>query len=116
MIFVIIVIYNNVKYNEMRDNILRNGDYSYGCIFEEFIGVKTVRDFKYKYFINHYEYSNKAAIVNMDYFENHQIGDTIIIKYLPNAPEKSIIIEEEEYKSCMGLPPEKGWEELPRCE
>lgn len=109
------IVYMIFDYRRLKSEILLNGAFTTGVIYEEFIGTDAFVRFDYKYLVNNHIYKNKLA-VSPDYFNKHQIGDTLIIKFLPSWPEKSIIIEREEYKQCMGLPPKEGWRKLPRCE
>lgn len=108
------VVVGSIIFNNGKENILRNGDFLSSIINDEFIGRQSVRSFTYEFIIGGKTYINEFD-VNQEYFNKHQIGDTIIIKFLPSKPEKSIIIEDKEYKSCMGLPPKEGWKKLPVC-
>lgn len=56
------------------------------------------------------------SLTSQEFYKSHKIGDTIIIKILPNNPEESMIVEDKKYKPCYGVAPEDGWEELPVCE
>lgn len=108
------VVIGSIIFNNRKENILRNGNFSSSIINDEFIGRQSVRSFTYEFIIGGKTYINEFD-VNQEYFNKHQIGDTIVIKFLPSKPEKSIIIEDKEYKSCMGLPPKVGWKKLPVC-
>ena len=90
------------------------GCYLIGIISDEdsFKGGRTI---SYNYKINKITYENED-FTTASYYKNNDIGDTIIIKFLPDDPEKSMIIEDKEYKSCYGIPPADGWKELPNCE
>ena len=114
LFFSYVIIGSIIDYRTKKE-IINKGRFSVGIIYKEFIGARVSNTFTYKFIYKKNEFLSKKG-VNDDFFNSHQIGDTIIIKFLPEDPTKSIIIEEVEYKSCMGLPPKEGWKELPRCE
>lgn len=109
------VIYMVINFKKMETDVNNNGVLTYGIIYDQFIGRMTVRRFTYSYVFKENEYIFDRD-VEEGYFNKHKIGDTILIKLIPDSPDKNIIMEKEEYKSCMGLPPEEGWKKLARCE
>lgn len=111
---VLYIVYTSVRYEEIKKEIQKNGKFNIAIIDDEFIGKQSMRSFAYSFNFNKKKYYVKVD-VSVIYFNQHKINDTIIIKFLPCEPEKSIIIEYEEYKSCYGIPPLKGWIKLPDC-
>lgn len=111
---IVFFIVGSIMYDNTKEEIIKNGSYVSTIIVDEFIGRQSVRSFTCKFEVDD-ETFTKEIDISKKYFENHQIGDTIIIKFLPEDPTKSIIMEDEEYKSCMGLPPKKDWKVLPKC-
>lgn len=107
---IIIIIYDSNKKCEIN----AKGSYTYGIVNKINSGGRVGDSFKYSYYYMERRQVN-GNFISSKYSRSHQIGDTIIIKFLPEAPNKSIIIEDVEYKSCMGLPPKEGWEKLPKC-
>jgi hypothetical protein len=102
------------KQVKVDNQILKYGYYNTAIINKEYISKQSTREFTYTYRYKNKEMSDRRFI-RVSYFNKHTIGDTIIIKFLPDEPEKSMIIEDKEYKSCYGLPPKEGWKELPKC-
>ena len=109
------LIFKGNQQADMQGYIEENGSYCIAVISNEHAGKSSMRSFYYNFQINKKNYKFEK-FVSVDFYNNNQIGDTILIKFLPNEPEKSIIIEDKEYKHCYGLPPKEGWLELPKCE
>lgn len=107
--------FKGVQQIDVQDDITLNGGYYIAVISNEHAGKSSMRSFNYKFQINKRKYKFEK-FVSVDFYNNNRIGDTIIIKFLPDEPEKSMIIEDKEYKPCYGLPPDEGWKELPECE
>ncbi|HLW39388.1 MAG TPA: hypothetical protein VKX31_03280 [Brumimicrobium sp.] len=114
LLFIIYVVIGITNDANNKSNIKAKGQYSYGIVKKINIGGRVGDSFTYTFYFDGSIYTDKNP-VGGDYSRNHQIGDTIIIKFLPKDPTKSMIIEDMKYKSCMGLPPKKGWKELPKC-
>lgn len=102
--FLIYIIDVTIKSYNTKEEINRQGIFTLGYIIKINIGGRVGDSFDYTF---HYDGNNhiNESFVKNDYSKKHKVGDTIIIKFLFSKPEKSIIIENKEYKSCMGLPP-----------
>lgn len=106
--------YKHDKQIKIQNTILKDGVYTIALINDEYAS-KGSRDFYSSFLINNTMVEVKYTDVSKEFYLSHEIGDTIIIKFLPREPKKSIIIENEEYKSCYGIPPAEGWVKLPNC-
>jgi rRNA maturation protein Rpf1 len=123
IIFVLIItalflvwIFGYRKQNKLQKNIYKNGSYTIAIINEESVAKGGIRHVRSKMLFQNKTLKVRYSSVSQSFYNHHNIGDTIIIKFLPDAPEKSMIIEDKEYKSCYGVPPAGGWKELPKCE
>src|SRR5690554_1944129 len=112
--FLIYIISVTIKNYNTKKEINTQGIFTLGYIIKINIGGRVGDSFDYTFYFDGNSRINEN-FVKKDYSRKHKIGDTIIIKFLPPKPEKSIIIEDKEYKSCMGLPPKVGWKKLPVC-
>lgn len=102
------------KRNNSEKQIINVGNYSIAIIKEKVRSRFSSKTFVYKYSIKGNYYENEDGM-NDILSKKYKAGDTIIIKFLPDKPENSIIIEDREYRSCYGIPPHEGWGELPAC-
>lgn len=109
-----LLIFAFFKREKLEKQILTDGYFCMAIIKEKVQNRFSSKTFIYKYIIKQRYYENKDGM-NHILSEKYEAGDTIIIKFLPNEPEKSMIIEENEYKACYGVPPMNGWKELPKC-
>ncbi len=110
-----LLIYAFFKREKLEKQILREGNFYPAIIKEKIQNRFSSKTFVYKYKIKQQYFESRDGM-NYILSEKHKAGDTIIIKFLPNKPEKSMIIEDIAYKSCYGVPPKEGWKELPKCE
>lgn len=109
------VIFIIVTSKNLEKRIIFNG-YLYTAIITEIESSKfSSKMLTYEFEIKKLNYKCKD-LVNYKFSEKYKAGDTIIIKFLSDEPEKSMIIEDKEYKSCYGIPPLDGWKELPQCD
>lgn len=115
IVVVIYIVFIIKRRNNLEQELLEKGVFHYAVIVREFIGRTSTRQFTYQYQVKNKSFAETLG-VEVTYFNKHKIGDTIIIKFLPNDPKKSMIIENEEYDSCYGVPPTNGWKELPKCD
>lgn len=108
------VIFSILKRKKIEEQILTDG-YFYTAIIKEKVPSRfSSKTFVYRYSVKRCYYEDRGGM-NSILSEKYNAGDTIIIKFLPNTPEKSMIIEEAGYKSCYGIPPPEGWKKLPEC-
>lgn len=115
-IFAIILLtfyaYNRYKKtNKDKENVIRNGIFSYGIIKNRVASKGNIRRIDYRI---PYMSVNGSCYVGNKFYNESKIGDTIIVKLIKNNPRMSIIIESEKYKCCY-LEKGKIWLELPSC-
>ena len=111
---IIYIVYIVVRRFKVDSEIEQNGNYCIAVISKRTISKGSVGDltFFFKYDGKKYKYTTS---VEDEYFENHQIGDTIVIKTLSSKLPESIICENLSYKTCYGEQPVNGWIKLPVC-
>lgn len=114
ILFTCYVVLTIIKRKNIENEIKKKGYYSTAIIKKRVQSKFSSKNFIYYFQIKgiRYEYSDDLNYILSDKLK---AGDTIIIKFLPLEPEKSMIIESIEYKTCYGIPPKEGWKELPKC-
>ncbi len=99
--------------NEEKKIILEKGVFTIGIIKKVTSSQGGMKHFYSDYFVSDIKYELKYNTVSQKFYNLHNAGDTIIIKYFPNQPEISTIIDDEAYKTCYGIPPKNGWRKIP---
>ena len=100
---------------EEKKVIREKGNFTIGIIIKKSATKGGMRRVYSEFVVQEKKYENKYNSVSQEFYNFHKLGDTIIINFLTLDLEKSMILEDIEYKTCFGIPPSNGWKELPNC-
>jgi len=102
------------KRDQIDSRINQKGVYCIGWITRGVATKGGVRAFHYSFLIQNKKWQSKRNIPR-NYFEEHKVGDTIVIKTLLTDLPTSLICEDKNYDTCLGKQPANGWKKLPKC-
>jgi hypothetical protein len=114
LVFAGYIIFIFISRKNLEDKIKINGFFSLAIIKERVQGKSSSKDFIYEYFVKKKKIEGRD-LMNYKFSKKYNVGDTILIKFLINDPNKSIIVKDFEYQSCYGLAPSDGWKTIPQC-
>lgn len=114
LVFAGYIIFIIVSRKNLEDKMNKNGIFNSAIIKERVQGKSSSKNFIYNYFVKKKKFEGRD-LMNYKFSKKYNVGDTILIKFLINEPNKSIIVKDFEYQSCYGLAPSDGWKTIPQC-